>query len=81
MPPGPHCSDPCPEGLWGPHCNRSCSDHCPNSDTCLRKTGECVCRPGYWGAACQNSESGSDPRRDGQPLRLLQLSFLCFRFL
>uniref|UniRef100_A0A3P9PU63 Platelet endothelial aggregation receptor 1 n=1 Tax=Poecilia reticulata TaxID=8081 RepID=A0A3P9PU63_POERE len=60
-PPGPHCSDPCPEGLWGPNCNRSCSDHCPNSDTCLRKTGECVCRPGYWGAACQNSESGSDP--------------------
>uniref|UniRef100_A0A3B3USG0 Platelet endothelial aggregation receptor 1 n=1 Tax=Poecilia latipinna TaxID=48699 RepID=A0A3B3USG0_9TELE len=71
---GPHCSDPCPEGLWGPHCNHSCSDHCPNSDTCLRKTGECVCRPGYWGAACQNSESGFDPRRDGQPLRLLQLS-------
>uniref|UniRef100_A0A096LPS9 Platelet endothelial aggregation receptor 1 n=1 Tax=Poecilia formosa TaxID=48698 RepID=A0A096LPS9_POEFO len=72
--PGPHCSDPCPEGLWGPHCNHSCSDHCPNSDTCLRKTGECVCRPGYWGAACQNSESGSDPRRDGRPLRLLQFS-------
>ncbi|MEQ2171294.1 hypothetical protein GOODEAATRI_009269, partial [Goodea atripinnis] len=55
--PCPHCSEPCPEGLWGPHCNHTCSMHCLNSDTCLRKTGDCVCRPGYWGATCQNNSS------------------------
>uniref|UniRef100_A0A3B3CLE7 Platelet endothelial aggregation receptor 1 n=1 Tax=Oryzias melastigma TaxID=30732 RepID=A0A3B3CLE7_ORYME len=50
----PRCSEPCPEGLWGPNCNLSCFKHCPNSDTCARETGECVCRPGYWGVSCQN---------------------------
>uniref|UniRef100_A0A3Q3B9L4 Platelet endothelial aggregation receptor 1 n=1 Tax=Kryptolebias marmoratus TaxID=37003 RepID=A0A3Q3B9L4_KRYMA len=55
LPSGPRCSEPCPEGLWGPRCNQTCSERCPNSDTCLRKTGECVCPPGYWGATCQNS--------------------------
>lgn len=53
---GPRCGEPCPEGLWGPDCNLSCFKHCPNSDTCVRETGECVCRPGYWGVSCQNSE-------------------------
>uniref|UniRef100_A0A3B3DVC1 Platelet endothelial aggregation receptor 1 n=1 Tax=Oryzias melastigma TaxID=30732 RepID=A0A3B3DVC1_ORYME len=58
---GPRCSEPCPEGLWGPNCNLSCFKHCPNSDTCARETGECVCRPGYWGVSCQNSEQRSEP--------------------
>lgn len=55
-PQGSRCSDPCSEGLWGRHCNQTCFKHCPNSDTCLRETGACVCRPGYWGVTCQNSE-------------------------
>lgn len=56
FPPGARCSEPCSEGLWGRHCNQTCFKHCPNSDTCLRETGACVCRPGYWGVTCQNSE-------------------------
>lgn len=56
FPLGPRCSEPCSEGLWGRHCNQTCFKHCPNSDTCLRETGTCVCRPGYWGVTCQNSE-------------------------
>lgn len=53
---GPRCSEPCSDGLWGRHCNQTCFKHCPNSDTCQRETGACVCRPGYWGITCQNSE-------------------------
>lgn len=53
---GSRCNEPCSEGLWGRHCNQTCFKHCPNSDTCLRETGACVCRPGYWGVTCQNSE-------------------------
>uniref|UniRef100_A0A3Q3IKI4 Platelet endothelial aggregation receptor 1 n=1 Tax=Monopterus albus TaxID=43700 RepID=A0A3Q3IKI4_MONAL len=52
------CSLPCSEGLWGRHCNQTCFKNCPNSDTCLRETGACVCRPGYWGATCQNCRAG-----------------------
>lgn len=55
-PQGFRCSVPCSEGLWGRHCNQTCFKHCPNSDTCLRETGACVCRPGFWGVTCQNSE-------------------------
>lgn len=53
---GLSCSEPCPAGLWGRHCNKTCFKLCPNSDTCLRETGACVCRPGFWGVTCQNSE-------------------------
>lgn len=56
---GPRCSEPCSDGLWGRHCNQTCFKHCPNSDTCHRETGACVCRPGYWGVTCQNSECSS----------------------
>lgn len=61
FPLGSRCSEPCSEGLWGRHCNQTCFKHCPNSDTCLRETGACVCRPGYWGVTCQNSECCCQP--------------------
>lgn len=57
--PGARCSEPCSEGLWGRHCNQTCFKHCPNSDTCVKETGACVCRPGFWGVTCQNSECRS----------------------
>lgn len=65
---GSRCNEPCSEGLWGRHCNQTCFKHCPNSDTCLRETGACVCRPGYWGVTCQNSECCSDLMRSDQKL-------------
>ncbi|KAI9999819.1 hypothetical protein NQD34_011662, partial [Periophthalmus magnuspinnatus] len=59
---GSRCNEPCADGLWGPGCNQSCVKHCPNSATCLRDSGTCVCRPGYWGPSCQTnptSQTGS----------------------
>lgn len=53
---GSTCSEPCSAGLWGRHCNQTCFKHCPNSDTCLRETGACICRPGFLGETCQNSK-------------------------
>lgn len=63
FPQGSRCNEPCLKGLWGRHCNQSCFTHCPNSDTCLRETGACVCRSGYWGDTCQNSECCCQPAK------------------
>jgi len=53
---GARCSEACVEGQWGPHCNHSCSQHCPHGDRCHPETSACVCRHGYWGPACEKSK-------------------------
>lgn len=77
---GSSCSEPCPEGLWGPHCNQSCFKNCPNSDTCQKENGECVCHPGYWGITCQNSECWNLAATQG-PQTIRTCRAICFDFL
>lgn len=50
------CLD-CPEGRWGLGCQEICPA-CEHGAACEPGTGACLCRPGYVGSRCQDSEYG-----------------------
>ncbi|KFO74322.1 Multiple epidermal growth factor-like domains protein 11, partial [Cuculus canorus] len=47
---GARCSLPCPDGTWGPGCNRSCD--CARGAPCDPQSGTCRCPPGWQGPRC-----------------------------
>lgn len=53
---GPSCSDPCPEGKFGPKCIGRC-DGCDDTQVCDHVTGECICKPGKRGHGCAKGKS------------------------
>ena len=58
-PTGTRCHQPCPEGFWGANCSNACA--CRNGGTCIPKTGNCICAPGFRGPFCQKCEAPSSP--------------------
>lgn len=49
---GSACSDPCPEGTFGPQCRGRCDGCDPDTQTCDHVTGDCICKPGKRGQGC-----------------------------
>ena len=50
----------CPQGTYGQHCNKTCSQHCSNKTTCDFITGHCGslgCDPGYTADDCKTGKS------------------------
>ena len=39
----------CREGRYGTYCNEQCPASCVNPSSCDKDTGDCLCRPGFFG--------------------------------
>ena len=50
--PGKSCSEPCPQGTFGPQCRGRCDGCDPDKQICDHVTGECICKPGKRGQGC-----------------------------
>ena len=46
---GVQCSDRCPAGKFGFHCTHACTCDKLGTDMCDHVTGECRCKPGFYG--------------------------------
>lgn len=51
----------CPPGRYGAACRLECT--CQNNGTCDPTTGTCRCGPGFYGQACEHSESWARARK------------------
>ena len=51
----------CPEGLYGPNCEKNCSVNCAVPERCDEKTGECIdgCQAGWGFPTCYSSKAYS----------------------
>lgn len=48
---GKDCKTECPAGTFGTMCIGKCN--CKNSAECTKDTGNCLCKPGYYGIYCE----------------------------
>ena len=51
---GDGCARPCPGGLYGEGCSKTCD--CRNDAACDPINGRCICLAGYKGLHCEDSK-------------------------